>query len=224
MRLRALLIDALGTTVRLPAPWERVDRAAVAGIASERVESAFRVEMAHYAAHAQDAVDARTLAGLRAECAAILSRELGRAITVEAMMGAIAFEAYPDARPALAAARAAGLRIVCVSNWDFELDAVLARIGIAACFDGVLTSAAAGARKPDPAIFEQALALAGCDAADALHVGDSDDDVEGACAAGVEVLRIDRAGGAGDIASLAELAPRLSGAQPGGPISEHSRP
>ncbi len=45
-------------------------------------------------------------------------------------------------------------------------------------------------------------------AAEALHVGDSDDDVDGARAAGIDVLRIDRAGG-GDIASLAEIEEHL---------------
>jgi putative hydrolase of the HAD superfamily len=104
------------------------------------------------------------------------------------------------------------MRIVCVSNWDFELGAVLERIGLAPALDGVVTSAAVGARKPDPAIFAAALAVAGCEAAAAIHVGDSDEDVEGARAAGIDVLRIDRDGGA-DVSSLAEMVerPELSG-------------
>ncbi|MDQ3102570.1 MAG: HAD-IA family hydrolase [Actinomycetota bacterium] len=223
MALRALLIDALGTTVRLLSPWERIDPALVIGLAPERVEAAFRVEMSHYAAHAHEAVDDDALAGLRAECAALLSRELGRAVGVEAMMDAIAFEAYRDARPALEEIGALGLRRVCVSNWDYALDDVLARVGLADGFDAVLTSAAAGARKPDPAIFARALALVGCGAEEAIHVGDSDDDVDGARAAGIEVLRIDRDGPGADLASLAELAPRLAVMQPNGAIGEHPR-
>ena len=58
----------------------------------------------------------------------------------------------------------------------------------------MVTSAAAGAGKPDPAIFEFALEAAGCRAAQALHVGDSlEEDVTGARAAGIEVVWLNRA-------------------------------
>ena len=220
MPLRALLIDALGTTVRLLPPWERLDPGLVAGIAPERVREAFGAEMTHYAAHAHEARDAASLASLRRTCAGILSRELGRDVSVEEMMDAIAFEAYEDARPALGALRDLGLTIVCVSNWDYELDRVLARVGLADLFDGLVVSAGAGARKPDPAIFARALEVAGCGAAEAVHVGDSDDDVAGAEAAGIRVLRIDREGGGRDLASLAELPAALAGLG----IGEHSPP
>jgi putative hydrolase of the HAD superfamily len=190
--------------VRLLPPWRELDPAVVDGIPPERVRSAFEAEMSFYAANADRGRDAASLAGLRAESAAVLSARLGREVGVAAMMDAIRFEPYPDAAPALAALRERGLRTVCVSNWDYELPAVLERIGLAAALDGVVTSAAAGARKPDPAIFARALAIAGCTAAEALHVGDGDDDVAGARAAGIDVVRIDRDGGA-DVSSLAEI-------------------
>jgi putative hydrolase of the HAD superfamily len=208
---RACLIDALGTMVRLAPPWERVDPAAVAGLEPEAVRRAFRAEMRHYAANADRGRDPDSLAELRRECAELLSTELGRAIDVETMMAAIRFEAYADAAPALLAWRELGLRIVCVSNWDYELDRVLDRIGLAPLLDGVVTSAGAGARKPDPAIFEAALRIAGCGPAEAFHVGDGDEDVEGARAAGIDVIRIDREGDAGtaaDVSSLAEIVER----------------
>lgn len=207
---RACLLDALGTTVRLEPPWERIDRTAVAGLPAERVRSAFLVEMSFYAEHAHEAHDARSLAALRRRCAELLSRELDRRIGVATMMEAIAFAAYPDAAPALAGLRRRGLRLVCVSNWDYELPQVLVRAGLGTCFDGAVASATAGARKPDPAIFEAGLKLAGCTAAEALHVGDSDADVEAADAAGIEVLRIDRGGSdGGDISSLVEIEEHL---------------
>jgi putative hydrolase of the HAD superfamily len=164
--------------------------------------------MEFYAANADRGRDAASLAALRAESAAVLADGLGRDIGVTAMMAAIRFEPYPDARPALAALRERGLRTVCVSNWDYELGDVLGRVGLAPALDGVVTSAAAGARKPDPAIFTAALAIAGCTAAEALHVGDSDEDVAGARAAGIDVVRIDREGGA-DVSSLAEIVERM---------------
>jgi putative hydrolase of the HAD superfamily len=204
---RACTIDALGTMVRLEPPWERIDPGAVAGIPPERVEAAFRTEMRHYAANAERGRDAESLAALRAECAALLSRELGREIAVATMMDAIRFDAYPDAAPAMEAFRAAGLGIVCVSNWDFELPRVLERIGLIDFLDGVVTSAEVGIRKPDPQIFATALALAGCSPDEAFHVGDGTDDVAGARAAGINVIRIDRGGPVGGavVSSLTEI-------------------
>ena len=204
---RACLIDALGTMVRLLPPWEHLDEAVVRGLDPARVRDAFEAEMRFYAAGSERGRDAGSLAALRKEAAAVLSAELGREVGVGAMMDAIRFEAYPDAAPALAALRRRGLRIVCVSNWDHELPVVLERIGLAPLLDGVVTSAAVGARKPDPAIFATALAIAGCGAAEAIHVGDGDEDVAGARAAGIDVIRIDRDGGA-DVSSLAEMVER----------------
>lgn len=204
---RACLIDALGTMVRLLPPWEHLDADVASDIDPERVRTAFEAEMRFYRDNAERGRDAGSLAALREEAAAVLSAGLGREVGVAAMMGAIRFRAYPDAAPALAALRRRGLRIVCVSNWDYELGAVLERIGLAPALDGVVTSAAVGSRKPDPAIFAAALAIAGCEAAEAIHVGDGEEDVEGARAAGIDVLRIDRDGGA-DVSSLAEMVER----------------
>ena len=214
---RACLLDALGTTVRLIPPWELVDPGLVAGLPAAAVREAFEEEMSYYAAHAQEASDPARLVELRERCAELLSAGLGRPVGVEGLLASIRFEAYADAPAALAELHGIGLRVICVSNWDCALEEVLERVGLFEGFDGVVASALAGARKPDPAIFEVALELAGCSPAEAIHVGDSDADVDGAGAAGIEVLRIDREGG-GDISSLREIAPRL---RPGSPIGEH---
>lgn len=220
---RACLLDALGTTVRLLPPWERIDPALVEGIAPERVRAAFGAEMSYYAAHAHEASDRERLAALRRRCARLLSDGLGREVSVTELMAAIAFEAFPDAGPALERLRADGVRLVCVSNWDCDLGAVLERVGLAARFDAVVASALAGARKPDPAIFARALELAGCSAAEAIHVGDSDDDVAGAGAAAIDVLRIVRAGPGGDIDTLARLPAIVSAGPPPRPIGQDPR-
>ena len=205
---RACLIDALGTTLRLLPPWEQLDPGLVADLEPASVRRAFEAEMTFYAAHAHEARDAGSLADLRARSAAVLSAGLGRDIDVEPMMDAIVFEPYADAAPALATLRERGLRTICVSNWDYALPDVLERVGLGDAFDGVVTSAAAGARKPEPGIFEVALEAAGCGPDEAIHVGDSTEDVVGARGAGIEVLRIDRDGG-GDIASLGEIVEHL---------------
>jgi putative hydrolase of the HAD superfamily len=205
---RAILLDALGTLVELEPPWVHL-AAALGTEPDERMVRAFRAEMRYYREHSDEGRDEASLAQLRRRCADILSRELGRNISVETMMSAIRFRAYPDAEPALGALQGLGLRLVCVSNWDFSLPDVLARCGLGDFLDAVITSALAGARKPDPAIFERALELAECAPADALHVGDTRaEDVEGARAAGIRALLIDRSGG-GDIDSLEAIRHHL---------------
>ena len=86
---------------------------------------------------------------------------------------------------------------MCVSNWDVSLPEVLERCGLDGALDGVVSSAEAGVRKPDPAIFTPALELAGCAPAEALYVGDTPaEDLAAARAAGIPAVLIDRAGGA----------------------------
>ena len=204
---KAVFLDALGTLLMLEPPWTRL--ACVIGGDGERDRGAWRKEMAYYRDHAHEATDAESLADLRRRCAELLSRELGREVDVETMMKAIRFHPAADARPALTRLRERGLTLVCVSNWDYALPQVLDEAGLRGPLDGVITSAAAGARKPDPAIFRAALELAGCEPAEALHVGDSpEEDIEGARAAGIPALHVDRDGG-GQIRSLAEIEHHL---------------
>jgi putative hydrolase of the HAD superfamily len=200
---KAVLLDALGTLIELEPPWPHL--ADDLGVDPSAAERAMRAEMSYYRDHAHEAFDEASLRGLRERCAALISAELGREVSVERMMAAIRFRAAPDAAPALDELRRRGLRLVCVSNWDYALPAVIERCGLGGRLDAVVTSAGAGARKPDPAIFRIALELAGCEPAEALHVGDTaGEDVDGARAAGIPALLLDRAGG-GDISSLAEV-------------------
>ncbi len=84
-----------------------------------------------------------------------------------------------------------------VSNWDVSLHTVLANVGLAPRVDAILTAAEAGVRKPAPAIFAQALGLAGVGPQCAIHVGDSlEEDVAGARAAGIEPVLLNRDGAA----------------------------
>jgi putative hydrolase of the HAD superfamily len=206
---KTVFLDALGTLVELQPPWIGLRRALGDGIDERRLITAVKAEMAYYKDHSHEGRDAESLADLRERCAAVLSEQLGREVSAATLIEAIRFDPFPDAEPALAALRSRGLELWCVSNWDVSLGDVLERAGLASMLDGVLTSAAAGARKPDPAIFERALEKACCSATEALHVGDTpEEDVAGARAAGIRALLIDRDGG-GDVSSLEEVAERL---------------
>lgn len=206
---RAVFLDALGTMVELEPPWVGLKQALGDGVDDDRLVAAVRLEMTYYKTHSHEGRDPESLADLRRRCAELLTRELGTEVGVDTLVESIRFGAYPDARQALLDLRESGLALVCVSNWDCSLGAVLDRCGLGELLDGAVSSAEAGARKPDPTIFAPALELAGCAPAEAVHVGDSpEEDVAGAQAAGIPSLLLDRDGG-GDVASLAEVPARL---------------
>ena len=208
--VRAVFLDALGTLVELEPPWLTLRDLVPGEVSDERLRAAVRVEMAYYREHSHEGRDAATLADLRERCAALISRELGVEVTADELVESIRFSAFPDAPGALAALRDRGLRLLAVSNWDCSLPGVLERCGLGGSFDGVVTSAGAGSRKPEPGIFKTALELAGCSPDEALHVGDTpEEDVAGAGAAGIRALLIDRSGAGGDISSLDEIDQHL---------------
>ena len=81
--------------------------------------------------------------------------------------------------------RGRGLRLAVVANhWPEPAWLVrrnLEELGIAARVDAIVLAGEVGARKPDPAIFEHALATLGVEAFDAMFVGDRlDADIRGA--------------------------------------------
>ena len=158
-------------------------------VGAAAAEAAIRAEIAYYRAHLDEGTDPASLADLRARCAAAMRDALpgiGTDVLLEALLASLRFFAYPDAAPALRALRAAGIRTVVVSNWDWSLHERLAETGLAELVDGALASAEIGSAKPDGAIFRAALEIAGATAHEAWHVGDTPEaDVEGARAAGL---------------------------------------
>lgn len=126
------------------------------------------------------------------------------------------WELVPDGvRPALAALRDHGLQLVVVSNANGTLRAHMDRIGLASLVDLVVDSCDEGVEKPDPRLFEIALARSGSRAESTIHVGDIYQvDVIGARAAGIRPVLLDESGqhaGADctRIRSLQELVDRV---------------
>jgi putative hydrolase of the HAD superfamily len=215
---QAVSLDALGTLLWFepPAPHLRSalrDRLGVE-VSEDVAAAAIRAEIAYYRAHLHEGRDAESLADLRRRSAAVMGPVLGiEADLTDILLASLRFRAYPDAAPALRALRERGLRLVVVSNWDVSLHERLEETGLAPLVDGAVASAALGHAKPERAVFERALAVAGVEAEAALHVGDSPrEDVEGALAAGLRAVLLVRDGGRGavpagvpTIASLSEL-------------------
>lgn len=83
-----------------------------------------------------------------------------------------AWTVFPEVRSQLARWRANGFRLAVVSNFDRRLHHILDELDLASAFGEVICSADAGARKPDPAIFRQALDRLCVSPAEAVHIGD----------------------------------------------------
>ena len=124
------------------------------------------------------------------------------------------FELYQDVLPTLEALAQAGIRLAVLSNWDYSLHRVLRSRNLNHRFEIILASLEEGIEKPDPGIFRILLDRAGLEPAQVAHVGDNPlDDFEGARAAGLTGIWLDRARQSSDgpiIASLLDLPRALS--------------
>jgi putative hydrolase of the HAD superfamily len=103
------------------------------------------------------------------------------------------WETVPDdVRPALAALRARGFRLVVLSNANGTLHRMFARLGLTASVDALFDSCDEGVEKPDPRFFQLALDRVGATATTTVHVGDLFHvDVVGARAAGIRPVLLD---------------------------------
>ncbi len=203
--LRALLIDAAGTLIEPAEPVARTYSRILAGFGHElppeslapRFAAAFReAGEPDYPAHpAGDLAE-------RAWWQRVVARTVdprGRTEVGEEAFHAL-FEHYaqgrawrvlPGVEAALAEATAAGLVLAVVSNFDLRLHRILAALGLDGWFEQVVTSAEARARKPDPAIFRQALERLGVAAGEACHLGDDPiADIAGAQGLGIAAIAV----------------------------------
>jgi putative hydrolase of the HAD superfamily len=190
--LDAVTVDAMGTLVELDDPVGRLSEALRRWKVDRplgQVGAAFQGEVAYYLGHKLEAHDAAGLADLRQRCAAIflqgVAADIDPAEFSPAFVDSMVFAPVDGAVPALERIRAAGLSLACVSDWDIGLEEQLAKVGLDRLFETVLTSAEAGAPKPERPIFERALQRLGIQANRAAHVGDGEADREGASAVGM---------------------------------------
>jgi putative hydrolase of the HAD superfamily len=199
----AVTIDAYGTLVLLRDPVPAL-RAALAARGVERsgdtVREAFAAEVAYYVPRSHEGRDDASLAALRRACTQVFLDAAGAdMLDVDKFpfVASLAFELVPGGREACDDLLQAGLRLCVVSNWDIGLSEHLHRLALEL---PVVTSAEAGAAKPDPAVFELALTRLGvADPARAVHVGDDAADEAGARAVGMRF----------EPAPLAEAAQRI---------------
>jgi HAD superfamily hydrolase (TIGR01662 family) len=121
------------------------------------------------------------------------------------------FELYDDTLPTVRRLRGQGVKIGLVSNSARDVREFALHHGLE--IDAGISSFHHGKTKPHASIFRAVLDLLEVQPHEALMVGDSvDDDIEGAIAAGMQAVLLDRLGLRPDfaprIASLAELTLR----------------
>lgn len=214
-----ITLDAHGTLLRLEPPAPRIAQALTdAGFANPypQVEAGFAAEVKHYLTHLSTGLDEEGLLKLRRQCADVMRECLDNPppgeLMTDLLIESMTFRLYPDSEPALDALDAAGYRLAVVSNWDCSLGRTLDSLGVSDRFEAVVTSAEAGYAKPDPVLFDRALAQLDVPAERALHCGDVPEaDCLGAHRAGMQAVHLERDGGTGAswpgvvIASLTEL-------------------
>ena len=129
-----------------------------------------------------------------------LLRELG--VVDEGLAGALfrvfsssaSYKLFDDVLPALKTIDAAGYRMGLISNFESWLEQMLVDLEVGHHFKPAVISGVEGVEKPDPKIYELALARAGVLPESAVHVGDSPGmDVEPAEAVGIKGVLLDRA-------------------------------
>lgn len=98
---------------------------------------------------------------------------------------------YPDVRPALAALRDVGIRVVVAGNQTARAAELLRALDLPV--DAVATSGEWGVAKPTPEFFARTIALAGAPADEVLYVGDHpQNDIVPALAAGMRTAHLRR--------------------------------
>ncbi len=205
---RGLLLDAMGTLIGLREPvgatYARL--AAEHGIAVEAaaVERAFRQDWGQAPPLAFPGLQGAALAEAerswwRQRIDASLTGAGGPAAPatlVDALMAhyadAAAWQVYADVPPLLQRWQQRGLALAVVSNFDSRLEGLLQALDLRRWLQAVVISSRAGAAKPQPQPFQQALALLQLQPSEAWHVGDSPEDAAGAAAAGLRFIQIRR--------------------------------
>lgn len=101
--------------------------------------------------------------------------------------------AFPDARPALLAARQRGLRTGILSNFELaSLDASLETAGLADLIDVAYAAPVIGVAKPDPEAYLTVARALSVQPEDCLFFDDEPSWVEGARAVGMHAFHVDR--------------------------------
>jgi 2-haloacid dehalogenase len=183
--VRAAVFDAYGTLFDVASASERAK--AALGDRWQPLAELWRAKQLQY-------TWLRSLMGQHADFWRVTGDALDFAMESLGVSG-VELGAYPDARPALEALRARGLRLAILSNGAPRmLDAAADSAGIAPLLDAVLSVEQVGIYKPSPAVYRLALDQLRLWPNEILFVSANGWDAAGAKAAGLRVAWCNRTG------------------------------
>ena len=113
--------------------------------------------------------------------------------------------AYPDSRPALAAAKAHGLQVAVFSNFTL-VSRSLDRLGLTDLVDLAVSAGTIGAWKPDPIAFHYVTSALGVAPQECLLFDDEPPNVAAARQLGMAAYLVDRSASLGDPGTVADLS------------------
>jgi len=209
--IRAITFDAAGTLIRVADPvgetYSRIANDMGAHLSPAALDAAFRDVFPSMPAMAfPDLAGPAIVEAERAWWRDLVERVVRHAGGISAFdryfdalfshyAGASAWRVYPESRQVLKSARARGLGIAVISNFDSRLTPILRELGIEELVDSVVYSTGCGAAKPDKRIFNHAMETLGSTPETTLHVGDNlHADYHGATAAGMTAVYLNRRG------------------------------
>jgi len=191
---KTYLIDLYDTLVS--SDWERWRRelSAMAGITVERLDRAFHETRASRNTGAYPDLETSTRAVIHAAGLPDDHGTLRRWIEMDIEFMGTAVRLHEDSLPAIRTIRGRGATAVLVSNCGPDTRLLVERLGLEAEFDALILSFEIGARKPDAAIYEAALASVGGTPTAALFVDDQAEYCDGARALGIDTRLMVRSG------------------------------
>jgi len=204
---RAVLLD-VGWTLVYPSPRREVvipkvlrERGYVVALAN--LEQGLRAARAFYQARrwqqrAEEGLDAfwyRYYMELLAHLEPPIRDPALAWVLVQEVEKSIEYHLYSDTLAMLTDLRQSGFATGAVSNWSPRLPALCEIWGLSFYLDTLVVSDVVGLHKPDPRIFAVALDALQVPAKEAVYVGDDyEADVQGARAAGIQPVLLDRQG------------------------------
>ncbi len=227
--IKAVFFDLYQTLVRYEPPREEIEARVLKDFGIETTPAALvrpiiAADEFIYNEIARRPLSARSKEekfALYARYQAILLREAGLKYDQKAIPNLLAamqqsrmdLVLFDDVAPSLTDLASRGLTLGLISNVEQDMTGTLTKLGLYAWLKTVVTSLDAGAGKPRPEIFREALKRAGVKPSEAIYVGDQYNvDIVGARGAGMKGILVDRGDYYRDITdcprirSLAEVA------------------
>ena len=194
--IRAFVFDAYGTLFDVHAAVGR-HRVAI-GADADRFSDIWRAKQLEYAwmlSAAGQYADFWTLTERALDFAFARFPAVDRALRPVLLDCYFRLDAYPDARPALAALRAKGLKTAILSNGNPRmLDSALGAAGMQSDFEAVLSVDAIHIYKPRPEVYALVTDAFGIAPAEVTFVSSNRWDVMGAASFGFRCVWVNRAG------------------------------